>query len=81
MGLIMLFVLMPNFLVRTLHKMGLVKGVALEDHWGKIYYSIKKRHPLKEGVWYAHVYPGSKVGFVILKDDGTCEGSSSYIDS
>ena len=51
--------------------------VALKDMHGKIRFSIKKKDPF--GVYWAYVYPMTKVGHVILNEDGTCSGESSYI--
>lgn len=67
----------PRFTITILSSLGFVRGVVLSDSWGTVYYSIKKQNPF--GGWYAHVHPFSGIGSVQLKDDGTCEGESSYI--
>jgi hypothetical protein len=64
-------------LVRILHKLGLVKGIWLEDCEGEIYTTIKHKNPF--GKKWAYVYPFTKIGCVKLNEDGTCTGKSSYI--
>jgi len=64
-------------LVRILHKLGLVKGIWLEDDFGEVYMTIKHKNPF--GKNWAHVYWFTKIGHVWLMDDGTCTGRSGYI--
>ena len=51
--------------------------IALRDQWGEIYFTVKKKDPFG-GCW-AWIYPITKVGHVILNEDGSCSGKSSYI--
>ena len=66
-----------KIIIRILHKLGVVKGIFLQDHTLEIYTTIKKQNEFND--IYAHVYPFLKVGYVILNKDGTCSGPSIYI--
>jgi len=53
--------------------------IVLLDHKDEFHYTIAYRHPFVEGKLYAHVYWSTKVGHVILNEDGTTYGNSNYI--
>ena len=66
-------------LVRILHRLGIVRGVWLQDRWGKLYITIKRHDPF--GDHWVHVYPFLRIGRVVLNADGTCSSeSSTYIE-
>jgi hypothetical protein len=65
-------------MVWLLHKLGLVQGIWLQDHHGKTYRTWVRKTPFEKK--WAPVYPFTGVGSVILNPDGTCSGSSIYIE-
>jgi hypothetical protein len=64
-------------MLRILAFFRIIDLVWLEDHEGEVYLTIKRKSPFV-GYW-CRVYPISCVGHVILNDNGTCKGDSSYI--
>lgn len=64
-------------LIRLLNALGIIRGVWLLDFQGEEYLSIA-RQGHSGGLW-AYVYPFTRIGHVVLNDDKTCSGCSSYI--
>lgn len=50
--------------------------VWLQDFQGKVYLTKTNNNPFGK---YAHIYHFTKIGHVVLNDDETCSGESSYI--
>lgn len=65
-------------MLRILYYLGIVDLVWLESCSGIQYLTIKKKNPF--GEYWCHVYPYTKIGHVILNEDGTCSGKSTYIE-
>lgn len=64
-------------MIKLLNYLGLVKGCYLEDMWGEQYTTAYRITP--SGKRAAPVYFFTGVGHVILNDDGSCSGQSTYI--
>ena len=66
-------------IIRLLDRLGIVKGVYLEDCWGGVYETVANRkHPFRDA-YTAHVYAFTGIGDVILNADGSTGGGSCYI--
>ena len=66
-------------MLRLLALLGIIEIVILLDKDGQEFWTYKRKRAI--GGYQAFVYPFTRVGHVILNDDGTCSGRSCYIKS